>query len=84
VRLVCQFFDCATHCHDRYNQNAVKEPAMSGPYEYRPGRRYPAGASVEERGVNFSIFSRHATSAHLLLYEDCYSTEPFQVIELDP
>lgn len=57
---------------------------MPGPYKIRPGRRYPAGVTVEDNGVNFSVFSRHATSAALLLYEDCRSEQPIQVIELDP
>ncbi len=57
---------------------------MSGPYQISAGRRYPSGASFEENGVNFSIFSRHATSAELLLYADCESDKPFQVVRLDP
>ncbi len=57
---------------------------MSGPYKIRPGRRYPAGVTVEEEGVNFSVFSRHAVSAELLLYKDCDSERPFQVLVLDP
>ena len=57
---------------------------MADVYKTRPGRRYPAGANVEEEGVNFSVFSRHATSAELLLYEGCESDRPFQVIHLDP
>ena len=50
----------------------------------RPGRRYPPGASVVDEGINFSIYSRHATGATLLLYADGSSERPFQVIELDP
>ncbi len=57
---------------------------MIGPYETRPGRRYPSGASVEEIGVNFSVYSRHAVAAELVLFETAASTEPFQVITLDP
>lgn len=57
---------------------------MPAPYTIHPGRRYPMGIAVAEDGVNFSIFSRHATSAELLLYEDCTSECPFQVIHLDP
>ncbi|MBK1702792.1 glycogen debranching protein GlgX [Thiococcus pfennigii] len=53
-------------------------------YETRPGRRYPSGASVEELGVNFSVYGRHATGAELLLYASATSAEPFQVIRLDP
>lgn len=53
-------------------------------YLTQPGRRYPPGVSIEDGGVNFSMFSRYATSAELLLYRDCYSEQPFQVIHLDP
>ncbi|MEY6433811.1 glycogen debranching protein GlgX [Thioalkalicoccus limnaeus] len=57
---------------------------MTGPYETRPGRRYPMGATLDEFGVNFSIYSRHATGAELLLYATATSPEPFQRIRLDP
>jgi len=59
-------------------------PPPIGPYEIRPGRRYPSGASVEDAGVNFSVYSRHATGAELLLYEHADSAEPFQIIRLNP
>lgn len=55
-----------------------------GPYQARPGHRHPAGATVEDEGVNFSVYSRHATGAELLLYENTHSREPFQLIRLDP
>jgi glycogen operon protein len=55
-----------------------------GPFATRPGRRHPPGATVEDDGVNFSVFSRHANGAELLLYEHADSPEPFQVIALDP
>ena len=35
-------------------------------------------------GVNFCIFSRHATHVELLLYQNDTSSEPFQVITLIP
>jgi glycogen operon protein len=57
---------------------------FSGPYQIRPGHRHPAGATVEDEGVNFSIYSRHATGAELLLYEEIASPEPFQTVRLDP
>jgi glycogen operon protein len=56
----------------------------SATYATRPGRRYPPGASVEDDGVNFSVFSRHATGAELLLYATAASPAPFQVVRLDP
>jgi glycogen operon protein len=52
-------------------------------YPTRPGRRYPPGASINDEGINFSLYSRHATGAALLLYEPG-GDAPFQVIELDP
>jgi len=57
---------------------------LSDPYETHPGRRHPAGATVGEEGVNFSVYSRHAKGAELLLYEDAHSPKPFQIIRLDP
>ncbi len=58
--------------------------ASHGPYRTLAGRRYPPGASVEDDGVNFSVFSRHATGAELLLYAGERDQEPFQIIRLDP
>jgi isoamylase len=37
-------------------------------FKVRPGRTFPFGASLVPGGVNFSIFSRHATSCALVLY----------------
>ena len=46
------------------------------------GSPYPLGARLKNDGVNFSIFSRHATAVELLLYDSADSLEPFQVIPL--
>ncbi|MEW6530237.1 MAG: glycogen debranching protein GlgX [Thermodesulfobacteriota bacterium] len=54
------------------------------PFEIQTGTRYPLGASWRAQGTNFSIFSRHATSVELLLYEHADSPNPLQVIKLDP
>lgn len=54
------------------------------PYSVNIGQRYPAGATAENDGVNFCVFSRHATAVQLLLYEKPDSSSPFQVIDLDP
>ncbi|MFW2403998.1 MAG: glycogen debranching enzyme, partial [Gammaproteobacteria bacterium] len=48
------------------------------------GRSFPPGATVTPEGVNFSIFSRHATAATLLLFGDDDDVQPIQTIELDP
>ena len=52
-------------------------------YQIRTGSRYPAGATPVAEGVNFSIYSRHATHVELLLFADADSREPFQVIPLE-
>jgi isoamylase len=51
-------------------------------YKSSDGSYLPTGATVSDAGVNFSVFSRHATGAELLLYEAAGSPEPFQVISL--
>ncbi len=50
----------------------------------RPGHRFPLGATCEADGVNFSMFSRHATQVELLLYESMDSLVPFEILKLDP
>jgi isoamylase len=57
---------------------------MKRTYRIQSGFRYPPGATVVENGVNFSIYSQHATRVELLLFECARSTRPFQVIPLEP
>jgi isoamylase len=45
----------------------------------RPGRPLPFGASLVPGGVNFSVFSSHATSCELVLYKK-HQSEPLAVI----
>lgn len=52
-------------------------------YSYKRGHTYPSGAKKNAGGVNFSIFSRHATSVELLLFDKSDSKDPFQIIHLD-
>ena len=51
-------------------------------YHVKHGNPYPSGAKFNEGGVNFSIFSRHATKVELLLFETSTCDKPFQVITL--
>jgi len=46
-----------------------------GEFRLRPGRAFPFGATLVPGGVNFSVFSRHATSCTLVLF-DKGSPEP--------
>jgi isoamylase len=57
---------------------------MGSSYQANKGFYLPPGATVTEAGVNFAVFSRHATGAELLLYESATCPEPFQSISLDP
>ncbi len=49
-----------------------------------PGRSFPIGATVEPGGVNFCVYSRHATAIDLLLFDAADAAKPSQVIHLDP
>ena len=57
---------------------------MNKRFEIRAGFRYPAGATPVADGVNFSIYSQHATQVELLLFAGPRSLQPFQVIPLEP
>ena len=48
------------------------------------GRPAPLGATVTPDGVNFSIFSRKATTVDLLLFNQESDEEPADVIRIDP
>ncbi|MEJ2309295.1 MAG: hypothetical protein P8Z78_08250, partial [Gammaproteobacteria bacterium] len=49
-----------------------------------PGSPLPLGAHVTKGGVNFALFSRHARSVVLLLYETPDAVKHGWHIELDP
>jgi isoamylase len=53
-------------------------------YATRAGSRTAVGATVVADGVNFAIFSPHATRVELLLYQAADSLQPFQTVTLDP
>ena len=48
------------------------------------GSPHPLGATPDDDGVNFSVFSEHATSVELLIFDDTGGPWPIQVIQLDP
>jgi len=49
-----------------------------------PGTSFPLGASLVANGVNFSVFSKHATAVQLLLFDCVDDAGPSRVIDLDP
>ena len=52
--------------------------------EATAGRAQPLGATIRDGGVNFSVYSEHATWVQLLLFGEEAATEPDRVITLDP
>jgi isoamylase len=48
-----------------------------------PGSPFPLGSRPDARGVNFSVYSRHALRVELLLYASADAGEPSRVVELD-
>ena len=48
------------------------------------GSSSPLGATWAHDGVNFSLFSRHATAVALLLFEGVDDPRPSRVVQLDP
>ncbi len=59
------------------------KPASSPTYSLKRGHPLPLGATVRRGGVNFSIFSKHATSCCLLLF-DPGNPNPVATLALDP
>ncbi len=49
---------------------------------FRIGKASPLGATLTEKGINFSLFSPYSTKVELLLFKDEIDKNP-QVIELD-
>ena len=47
------------------------------------GHSAPLGATVTPNGVNFSLYSRHATSVELLLFDHANDIRPAELIRLD-
>ena len=58
--------------------------APSGRGEVQAGNPLPWGAHQRGDGVNFALFSRHATRVRLELYQDADDSTATRIIELDP
>ncbi|TWT58226.1 Glycogen debranching enzyme [Thalassoglobus neptunius] len=48
------------------------------------GQTSPLGAHVRDGGVNFSLYSRHATRVEILFFDHDDDAVPSRVVELDP
>ena len=63
---------------------ATAEHAAARRFTVRTGRPHPLGATPDAEGANFALFTRHATSVELLLFERHDSPKPVKTIQLDP
>jgi isoamylase len=63
---------------------AKTERRLSSPGIPSAGNSFPLGASVLPEGVNFSVFSKHATEIDLLLFGTVDDALPASAITLDP
>ncbi len=52
-------------------------------FSTQPGNSYPLGATVYDDGVNFCVYSKHATGIDLLLFDSAEAPYPSQTIHLD-
>lgn len=64
------------------NATQSMDGAATAPAEV--GRSAPLGATLSSGGVNFSLYSRHATGVELLLFHYADDIRPVRVIRLDP
>ena len=58
------------------------EVSAPSPERLGPGRFYPLGATLQPEGVNFALYSRHASAVHLLLF-DAPDGQPTETIPIE-
>ena len=57
--------------------------SVTGP-SITPGRSWPLGATLADGGVNFSVWSRHATAVDLCFFDSAEDARPSRIFRLDP
>src|SRR5579872_572894 len=62
----------------------VDQQTCPAPTEAGPGQCYPLGAAIRPGGLNFCVFSQHATAVELLLFDRPDDLRPARVVRLDP
>jgi isoamylase len=53
-------------------------PALAPAFEVEEGSPHPVGATIQQNGVNFSLYSGSATGVELLLFDKHGSPQPFK------
>lgn len=66
-------------CQSMKTKEYVHEPP-----QILPGTAFPLGATLENGGVNFSVFSRSATGVEVLFFNDKNDEVAARIIKLDP
>ncbi|WP_448547856.1 glycogen debranching protein GlgX [Thalassotalea fusca] len=49
-------------------------------YQIRSGRPYPLGATADEHGINFALFSQHAVKVELCLFDETGEEEIARIV----
>ena len=81
---VCHWLDVTGNVSRMSEKSDIRQKASMALFETEPGRPQPLGATVDKEGVNFSVFSRNATTVELLLFERQDDVQPIQIIKLKP
>src|SRR5215210_3264477 len=66
------------HTHHSYQSISIKGVIM----RIWPGRPYPLGATFDGAGVNFALFSEHATKVELCLFDNHDDDKPSHTIRI--
>src|SRR5215212_11991448 len=61
-----------------------QSPTEAARFAVERGSPHPLGAVPGAEGVNFSVFSEHATAVTLLLFNEHDDPEPIQTVKFDP
>ena len=69
---------------DADSHGIMAMPKIVPVFEVEEGWPHPLGATVEQTGVNFSLYSSGATGVELLLFDEHDSPQPLQTIPLIP
>ena len=64
-------------------ESTIEEGRTHSPAGESVGQSSPLGATVTQAGVNFSVFSRHASSIELLFFDREDDAQPARVIPID-
>jgi glycogen operon protein len=62
----------------------VTPAPAAGVLAIHPGASAPLGANLSPGGVNFSVYSKHATLVELVLFDDEPAAQPSRIIPLEP